>query len=99
MQQRMIVDARSSWSDQRNQLDYMHNLEKKMFERSAEFFFDSRYGGYVLDNELISSKASDIEHKAVSDRKSGEEGPTYDCFCDSYVQLILGMRVRLSGNM
>ena len=30
--QLVIVDARSSWSDQKNQLDYMHNLEKKMFE-------------------------------------------------------------------
>jgi hypothetical protein len=29
--QLVIVDARSSWSDQKNQLDYMHNLEKKMF--------------------------------------------------------------------
>jgi hypothetical protein len=44
----------------------------------------------------MSSKASDIEHKLVSDRKSGGEGPTCDCFCDSYVQLMLGMRLRLS---
>jgi hypothetical protein len=28
-------------------------------------FFDSRYGGYVLDDEFISSKVSEIEHKAV----------------------------------
>jgi hypothetical protein len=62
----------------------------------VEFFFDSRYGGCVLDDELISSKASDIEHKVVSDRKSGGEGPTCDCVCvcDSYVLLMLGMRVR-----
>ncbi len=99
IQHHMIEDTRFSWTDQRNLLDHMHNLEKKMFERSAEFFFDSRYGGYVLDDELISSKASDIEHKAVSDRTSGGEGPTCDCFCDSYVQLMLGMRVRLSGDM
>jgi hypothetical protein len=94
----MIEDARSSWTDQVNWLYHMHNLEKKMFERSVEFFFDNRYGGYMLDDELISSKASDIEHKVVSDRKSGGEGPTCDCFCDSYVQLILGMRVRSSGD-
>jgi hypothetical protein len=95
----MIEDARSSRTDHRNQLDHMHNLEKKMFERSVEFFFDSRYGGYVLDDELISSIASDIEHKVVSDRKSGGEGPTCDCFCDSYAQLMLGMRVRSSRDM
>ena len=76
VQHRMIEDARSSWTDQKNWLDHMHNLEKKMFEKSVEFFFDNRYGGYVLDDELISSKASEIEHKVVSDRKSGGEGPT-----------------------
>jgi len=54
----MIEDARSSWTDQMNRLYHMHNLEKKMFERSVEFFFDNRYGGYMLDDELISSKAS-----------------------------------------
>jgi hypothetical protein len=69
-----------------------------MFERSVEFFFDNRYGGYMLDDELISSKASDIEHKVVSDRKSEGKGPKCDCFCDSYVQLMLGMRVRSSGD-
>jgi hypothetical protein len=31
----------------------------------VEFFFDSRYRGYVLDDELVSSKASDIEHKLL----------------------------------
>ncbi len=30
----------------------------------------------MLDDELISSKASDIEHKVINDRKSGGEGPT-----------------------
>jgi hypothetical protein len=93
IQHHMIEDARSSWTDQRNQLDHMHNLEKKIFERPVEFFFDSRCGGFVLDDELISSKAIDIEHKFVSDRKSGGEGPTCGCLCDSYVQLLLGMRI------
>jgi hypothetical protein len=49
----------------------------------VEFFFDRISVGYVLNDKMISSKASDVEHKKVSDRKSGGEGPTCDCFCDS----------------
>jgi hypothetical protein len=33
-----------------------------------------------------------------TNRKSGGEGPTCDCFCDSYVQLMLGMSVRSTGD-
>ncbi len=32
IQHHMIEDTRFSWTDQRNLLDHMHNLEKKMFE-------------------------------------------------------------------
>jgi hypothetical protein len=32
----------------------MQNLEKRIL---SDQFFDRRYGGYVLDDELISSKA------------------------------------------
>ena len=63
-----------------------------------ELFFDTSYGGYVLDDELIASKADDVEHKILSDRKSGGEGPTCDCICDSYFQFVLGMRVRSTGD-
>jgi hypothetical protein len=76
----------------------MHSLEKKVFERSVELYFNGRYGGYVLDDELIASKAEDVEHKILSNRKSGGEGPTCDCICDSYFQFILGMRVRSTGD-
>ncbi len=48
---------------------------------------------------MISSKASEIDHKVVSERKHGVEGPTCNCFCDSHVQVLLGRRVRSSGDM
>jgi hypothetical protein len=74
------------------------HVRGKNFERSVELFFDVRYGGYVLDDELIASKADDVEHKIISDRKSGGEGPTCDCICDSYFQFFLAMRVRSTGD-
>ncbi len=92
-QKRVIGDPSARWIDQRNQLDHMHSLEKKVFEHSVELFFDGSYGGYVLDDELIASKAKDVEHNILSNRKSGGEGPTCDCIYDSYFQFILGKRV------
>ena len=94
VRRRIITSATSTWIDQRNRLDHLHPLEKKVFERSIEFFFDSRYGCVVLDDELIASKASDVENKLVTDRKSGGEGPCCDVICDSFFQFMLGMRIR-----
>jgi len=41
----------------------------------------------VLDDELISLKAVDIEVKMLSSRKSGKEGSTVDVLCDSFFQV------------
>jgi hypothetical protein len=76
----------------------MHSLEKKVFERLVDLFLDSGYRGYVLDDELIASKAEDVELKILSTRKSGGEGPTCDCICDSYFQFVLAMRVQSTGD-
>jgi len=51
----------------------------------------------VLDDELISSKAVDIEVKTLSSRKSGKEGSTVDVICDSFFQLIVGMGLQTSS--
>jgi hypothetical protein len=57
-----------------------------------------RGGCYVLDNELVSSKAVDIEVKMLSSRKSGKEGSTVDVICDSFFQLIVGMQLQMSSD-
>ncbi len=49
------------WDDQRNLLHNLHPLEQKMFERSVNYFFDREYGCYVFDDELLASKAVDVE--------------------------------------
>ena len=84
----------SKWCDQKNKLQFFHFLEEHIFERSQGIFFPRDRGGcYVLDNELVSSKAVDIEVKMLSSRKSGKEGRTVDVICDSFFQLIVGMRL------
>jgi len=83
-----------TWDDQRNLLKNLHPLETRMFERSVCFFFDSINGAYVYDDELIASKAKDVELRTLSDRKTGGEGPTVDCLCDSFFHFVISMQLR-----
>ncbi len=78
-----------------NTLDYWHALENKIFERALGFFLDDYIGCYVLDDELIGSKAADIKSKVITDRKAAGEGPVYNAICDSFFQIILGMRLQI----
>jgi hypothetical protein len=55
------VRSTNQWDDQRNLLHNLHPLEGKMFERSIHFFFDREYGCYVYDDELLASKATNVE--------------------------------------
>jgi hypothetical protein len=41
---------------------------------------------------MLGSKASDVEVRSLSDRKAAGEGSIIDCICDTYFQIILGMR-------
>ncbi len=43
---------------------------------------------------MLGLKATDIESKTVSDSKSGGEGSTCDAICDTFFQILLGMRLR-----
>ncbi len=92
------VRSTNQWDDQRNLLHNLHPLEGKMFERSMHFFFDRENGCYVYDDELLASKATDVELRMLSDRKAGGEGPTIDCLCDAFLQVVLGMRLRTTAD-
>ena len=52
----------SAWCDQKDKFQHFNFLEDQILERSCGLFFPKEVGGYyVLDDELISSKAGDIE--------------------------------------
>jgi hypothetical protein len=53
------MTSTSSWIDQRNTVECLHVLEKKMFERALDFFFHDHNGHYVLDGGLIGSTVGD----------------------------------------
>ncbi len=95
---RSTTTSAFEWDDQRNLLHNLHPLEQKMFERAVHYFFDRDYGCYVFDDELLASKAVDVELRTLSDRKAGGEGPTIDCLCDAFLQVVLGMRLRTTAD-
>jgi hypothetical protein len=94
---RMVQEVTGSWCDQRNKLRNLHFLEKRIFERTVEFFFDPETSTAVIDDELTASKGEDVETKIVTERKAGKEGPVTDVVTDCYFQVILGIRLRTVG--
>ena len=53
-------------------------LEKELFSKSVETLLCRSDGNLVIDDELIGSRAKDVESKALSHRKAGKEGPASD---------------------
>ena len=54
-------------------------------------------GSLIIDDELISSRAKDVESKTVSNRKAGKEGPVSNCLACSLTSVLYGMRLRVKG--
>ena len=72
-------------------------LEKFFFERSIKTLLNRSNGSLVIDDELISSRAKDVESKTVSNRKAGKEGPVSDCLACSLTSVLYGMRLCVKG--
>jgi hypothetical protein len=85
----------SEWTDQCNTLGDLHPLEKLMFERAFYYFFDLVNSSLVYDDEMIGTKAKDVEVRSLSDCKTAGEGCTVDVVCDAHFQFVLGMRLRI----
>lgn len=58
---------------------------------------NKRNGVVVVDDELVASRAKDVEVKTVSPRKSGKDGPVSDCLSDSSTGVLFGLRLRVKG--
>ena len=68
----------------------MNSLEVDMYRRSFAILWNSKNGSLVVDDELVSSRARDVESKAFSSRKTGKDGPVADCAADSNLCMLLG---------
>ena len=86
-----------SWKQRKNLLRNLNELEKAIFKNSASLLFNTKNGILVVDDELVSSRASDVEAKAYTVRKAGKDGPISDAMAESMICLLLGMRLRVTG--
>ncbi|KAG7347715.1 hypothetical protein IV203_016420 [Nitzschia inconspicua] len=77
----------NAWTQQGAMLRRMKEIEVALFERSVHALLDKENGFIVLDDELIASRAADVEQKAVSNRKRGKEGPVADCIACSMLSI------------
>ena len=87
----------SSWMQRKNLLRNLNELEKAIFKHSAALLFNTKNGTLVIDDELVASRAGDVEAKAYTMRKAGKDGPIADAMADSMICLLLGMRLRVTG--
>ncbi len=90
-------DDDDSWMERHNLLRRMNSLETEAFENSIQLLLNKTNGVPVVDDELIPSRAGDVERKAVTNRKAGKEGPVADCIACSQTSVIFGMRLRVQG--
>ena len=72
-------------------------LERELFTKSVETLLCRSNGNLVIDDELIGSRAKDVECKALSHRKAGKEGPAADAVACSFTSVLFGMRLRVRG--
>ena len=86
------MEGSTEWLQQSNLLCQIQGMEQLMFECSAKILF-CRQGLVVVGNELLSSRAQDVETKAISDRKAGKEGLISDCIACSLTSMMYGMRL------
>ena len=83
--------------EQNNILCQIHPIELLFFERTILVMLDKKNGLLVLDEELVSSRATDVELKTVSDHKSGKERPVADCISNSQIGTLFAMQLRTKG--
>ena len=91
------LDESDTWLKRGVLLSNLHKIEELIFERSVKTLLNKENGSLVIDDELISSCAKDVESKTLSNRKAGKEGPVSDCIACSVTNVLFGLRLRVSG--
>ena len=97
LQGRSGFDSSDCWFQRNNLLRRLEPIEKMMFEQSRQILMNTKGGELVLDDELLGSRAKDVETKTLSHRKAGKEGPVFDAVACSHTSAVLGVRLRVRG--
>ena len=93
---RNAQDKELMWIKQGNMLHHLELLQEAMFHNSS-ILFNKQQGFLTYDDELIASRADDVESKTLSDRKAGKEGPVVDCVTNAQTSVMHAMKLRLKG--
>ena len=80
-----------TWMKRGVMLRKLAPLEKEIFVKSIDTLMNQANAHLVIDDELIGSRAKDVESKSVSNRKAGKEGPTADCIACSFTSVMYGV--------
>ena len=62
-----------------------------------QHFSIKKNGVLTYDDEMIGSRANDVEGKSLSNRKAAKEGPVADCVSCALTSVLFGMRLRVKG--
>lgn len=84
-----------TWFQQNALLRRLNDFEVITFKTVVEMFLNKKNGILVVDDELVGSRANDVERKTLSYRKTGREGPVADCVADSILGVMFGARLRV----
>eukprot|EP00956_Cyclotella_meneghiniana_P023507 scaffold45852_cov83-Cyclotella_meneghiniana.AAC.1 len=92
-------DEGGTWFQKKNRLRKLEDLEELMFQPTLDIIMNRKSGEVVLDDELIGSRARDVNQarQTHSLRKAGKDGIVADCFACAHTGCMLGMRLRVVG--
>ena len=93
----VFFEENDTWLQRGILLKELRPLEKIIFERSIKKLLNRSNRSLVIDDELISSRAQDVESTTVSNRKAGKEGPVSDCLVCSLTSVLYGMMLCVKG--
>ena len=84
-----------TWFQGNRLLRNLEDVEKAVFQPTVQLCLNKESGVLVVDDELIGSRAQDVELKSLSYRKADKEGPVADCVADSILGIMFGSRLRI----
>ena len=92
-------DDKDTWLENKNSLCHINELEVAIFKPSVDVLLNKTKTGITVDDELLSSRADDVETKILTLRKMGKEGPTIDTVSDASTGIMYAMRLRVKEEL
>ena len=90
-------DSSLVWNAQRDQTVMLGQFERRAFDVSGKVFLVPDHTICSLDDDLMGTRASDNQHKTISNRKADREGHTVDVISDALFRVVLQIRFARRG--